>query len=180
MARAQGLVCRGQHAQSAYATAIAAFDEAGDPFEAARTRLLLGELLRRERSVQAARHELRLAADAFEQMGARAWAARALGELRATRAHIPAPDVPASAPDLLSTLTPQERRVAEAVASGASDRQVAAELFLSPRTVAYHLSSVYRKLGITELEPPLARLGRRSHPPGGQPIDEVRPVPGRC
>ena len=80
VARAQGLVCRGERAQSAYATAIAAFDEAGDPFEVARTRLLLGELLRRERSIHAARHELRLAADAFEQMGAMAWAARALGD----------------------------------------------------------------------------------------------------
>ena len=161
VARAQGLVCRGEeHAQSAHATAIAAFDEAGDPFEAARTRLLLGELLRRQRSVHAARHELRLAADAFEQMGARAWAARALGELRATRAHIPAPDVPTTASDLLSTLTPQERRVAEAVASGASDRQAAAELFLSPRTVAYHLSSVYRKLGISSRAALAARLAQ--------------------
>ena len=167
VARAQGLVSRGEHAQSEYATAIAAFDEAGDPFEAARTRLLLGERLRRERSVQAARHELRLAADAFEQMGARAWAARTLGELRATRARIPAPDVPTSASDLLSTLTPQERRVAEAVASGASDRQVAAELFLSPRTVAYHLSSVYRKLGISSRAALAARLAqsRSRHPP---------------
>ena len=160
VARAQGLVCRGQHAQSAYATAIAAFEEAGDPFEAARTRLLLGELLRRERSVQAARRELRLAADAFEQMGARAWAGSTLGELRATRARIPAPDAPTSASDLLSTLTPQERRVAEAVAGGASDRQVAAELFLSPRTVAYHLSAVYRKLGISSRAALAARLAQ--------------------
>ena len=170
VARVQGLACRGEEgAQSAYATAIAAFDEAGDPFEAARTRLLLGELLRRERSVQAARHELRLAGDAFAQMGAGAWAARALGELRATGAHIPAQDVPTSASDLLSTLTPQERRVAEAVASGASDRQVAAELFLSPRTVAYHLSSVYRKLGISSRAALAARLAqtRSRHPPEG-------------
>lgn len=169
VARAQGLVCRGEHAQSAYATSITAFDKAGDPFEAARTRLLLGELLRRDRAIQAARHELRLAADAFEQMGARAWAARALGELRATRAHIPAQAVPTSASDPLSTLTPQERRVAEAVAGGASDRQVAAELFLSPRTVAYHLSSVYRKLGISSRAALATRLAqaRSGHPPDG-------------
>jgi DNA-binding NarL/FixJ family response regulator len=169
VARAQGLVCRGQHAQSAYATAIAAFEEAGDPFEAARTRLLLGELLRRERSVQTARHELRLAADAFEHMGARAWAGRALGELRAARAHIPAADASTSGTDLLSKLTPQERRVAEAVAGGASDRQVAAEMFLSPRTVAYHLSSVYRKLGISSRAALAARLAQSPapHPPTG-------------
>jgi DNA-binding NarL/FixJ family response regulator len=169
VARAQGLVSRGARAQSAYATAITAFDEAGDPFEAARTRLSLGELLRRERSVGAARHELRLAADAFEQMGARAWAARALGELRATRAHIPAPAGPTPASDPLATLTPQERRVADAAAGGASDRQVAAELFLSPRTVAYHLSSVYRKLGISSRAALAARLAqsRSRHPPEG-------------
>jgi DNA-binding CsgD family transcriptional regulator len=169
VARAQGLVCRGEHAQSAYTTAIAGFEEAGDRFGAARTRLLLGELLRRERSVRAARHELRLAADAFEQMGARAWAGRALGELRATRAHIPAPGAPTSDSELLSTLTPQERRVAEAVAGGASDRQVAAELFLSPRTVAYHLSAVYRKLGISSRAALAARLAqsRSPHPPTG-------------
>jgi DNA-binding NarL/FixJ family response regulator len=70
----------------------------------------------------------------------------------------------AGAPDALSTLTPQERRVAEAVATGASDRQVAAELFLSPRTVAYHLSSVYRKLGISSRAALAARLASgRSH-----------------
>lgn len=169
VARAQGLAARGEPAQSAYAEAIELFEEAGDPFEAARTRLLLGELLRRERSVQAARHELRLAADAFEHMGARAWTGRALGELRATRAHIPS--VPTSASDLLSTLTPQERRVAEAVASGASDRQVAGELFLSPRTVAYHLSSAYRKLGISNraaLAARLAQAGSAHPPPEGQ------------
>ena len=97
-------------------------------------------------------------------MGARAWAARALGELRATGAHIPAADVPPSASDPLSTLTPQERRVAEAVASGASDRQVAADLYLSPRTVAYHLSSVYRKLGISSRAALAARLAQRRLP----------------
>lgn len=166
VARVEGLVTRGEPAARAYAAAIAAFEEVGDPFESARTRLLLGELLRRERSVPAARHELRLAADAFEQMGARAWEARALGELRATGAHIPAPDVPTSISDLLSTLTPQESRVAEAVASGASDRQVAAELFLSPRTVASHLSSIYRKLGISSRSALAARLAQSgSRPP---------------
>jgi DNA-binding CsgD family transcriptional regulator len=170
VARVRALVAHGTAAQAAYATAIAAFDEAGDPFESARTRLLVGELLRRERYVQAARHELRLAADAFEQMGAPAWAARALGELRATRASVPAAtlatrsaDQPAADP--LSALTPQERRVAEAVATGASDRQVAAELFLSPRTVAYHLSSVYRKLGISSRAALATRLAQaRSGP----------------
>jgi DNA-binding CsgD family transcriptional regulator len=164
VARAQGLVARGDPAHRAYAAAVTAFDEAGDPFEAARTRLLHGELLRRERMIQAARHELRLATNAFEQMGAQGWATRALGELRATGARVPVATTHA-----LTALTPQERRVAEAVASGASDRQAAAELFLSPRTVAYHLSSVYRKLGISSRAALATRLAqaRSGQPPHG-------------
>ncbi len=171
VARTQGLVDRGECARRAYATGIAFFEEAGDPFEAARTRLLLGELLRRERQIGAARRELRVAAAAFEQMGARAWAARALGELRASRASVPAAPVDSRAADPLSSLTPQERRVAESVATGASDRQVASELFLSPRTVAYHLASVYRKLGISGRAALAARLAQaRSGPaPGPTP-----------
>ena len=189
VARVEALVTRGEPAHRAYAAAIALLEQAGDRFEAARTRLLLGELHRRERQVGPARHELRLAAAAFDQMGAQAWAARALGELRATRASVPAPTPgprsagphaagarpagprsagPRSA-DLLAGLTPQERRVAEAVATGASDRQVAAELFLSPRTVAYHLASVYRKLGLSSRAMLAARLAqaRPGPAPGG-------------
>ncbi len=160
VARVEGLTARGEAAGTAFAAAIAAFDEAGDPFESARTRLLLGEHLRRARRVQEARRELRLAAAAFEQMGPQAWAARALGELRATRASVPTRTPDPRVADPLAGLTPQERRVAEAVATGASDRQVAAELFLSPRTVAFHLSAVYRKLGISSRAALAARLAR--------------------
>lgn len=156
-ARLHGLVAHGDSARRAFDEAILAFGSAGDPFEQARTRLLLGELLRRERQIEAARHQLRLATAAFEGMGAAAWAVRAQGELRATGAPVPAPT-----PHPLATLTPQERRVAEAVATGATDRQAAAALFLSPRTVAYHLSSVYRKLGITSRAALAARLSSGS------------------
>ena len=142
--RVRGLTATGDEAGAWLQASADAFREAGDPFEEARSRLLLGELLRRERSIEPARHELRLASAALERMGAAPWQARALGELRATRAAVPEPT-----PHPLSRLTPQERRVAEAVAAGGTDRQVAAELFLSARTVGYHLASVYRKLGVT-------------------------------
>lgn len=152
--RVRGLVAAShQSAAAALSLAIAAFDEASDPFEAARTRLLLGERLRRDRHIQPARHELRVATAAFDRMGSPVWADRARAELRATRAAVPMP-----VPDALGTLTPQERRVAEAVATGASDRQVAADLFLSHRTVAYHLSSIYRKLGVSNRAALAARL----------------------
>lgn len=167
VARLQGLVTQGDSAIRALGLAIDAFGAAGDPFEQARTRLLLGELLRRERQIAPARHELRLAAATFGGMGAPTWAARALGELRATRAAVPAPAHEPPSEDPLAALTPQERRVAEAAASGASDRQAAAELFLSPRTVAYHLSSVYRKLGVSSRAALAARLAqaRSGYPP---------------
>lgn len=166
--RSQGLVTRGDPAHRALATAIALFDQAGDPFEAARTHLLLGEVLRRERRIQDARHELRLALAEFERMGASTWAARAQGELRASGAVVPAP-----VPDPLATLTPQERRVAEAVASGATDRQIAAAMFLSHRTVAFHLSSVYRKLGVTGRAALAGRLAQ--DPPGPRSRGQAGP-----
>jgi DNA-binding NarL/FixJ family response regulator len=144
VARARGLVSRGDVARQHLAAASSAFQQAGDPFEEARTRLLLGELLRRDHQVAEARHELRRAAAAFERMGAAPWLARSLGELRATGATVHARD-----PVPWACLTPQEQRVAAAVAAGGSNRQVAAELFLSDRTVAYHLASIYRKLGVT-------------------------------
>ena len=142
--RSRGLVNQGEVADKDFVCAVADFGRAGLPFEEARTRLLRGELLRRERHVHEARRELRIAAAAFDRMGAVPWARQATDELRATGVAVQ----PRTA-DPWASLTPQERRVAEAVAAGGSDREVAAELFLSHRTVSYHLSSVYRKLGVT-------------------------------
>lgn len=155
VARALGIASDGGCAEELLLRSIAAYQEAGAPLEVARSQLLLGELHRRERRVQPARRELRAAAAAFDRAGATAWRARALGELRATRASVPPPT-----PDALAGLTPQERRVAEAVAAGASDRQVAAELFLSTRTVGYHLGHVYQKLGVSSRTALAARLAQ--------------------
>ncbi|TDD22707.1 helix-turn-helix transcriptional regulator [Nonomuraea diastatica] len=114
-----------------------------NPFEAARTAMLLGERLRRAQRPGEARAQLRLAWETFERAGARPWARRAQEELRAAGESGAAP--PSS---VLDALTPQELRIAGLVADGLSSKQIAAQLFLSPRTVEYHLYKIYPKLGI--------------------------------
>ncbi|GAA3260927.1 helix-turn-helix transcriptional regulator [Nonomuraea helvata] len=134
----------------------AAFEEAlrlhVNPFESARTGLLLGERLRRAQRPGEARRHLRAAYETFQGAGAEPWARRARGELRAAGESAQAPRNAA-----LDALTPQELRIAGLVADGLSSKEIAAQLFLSPRTVEYHLYKIYPKLGIgTRTE--LARL----------------------
>jgi DNA-binding CsgD family transcriptional regulator len=114
------------------------------PFDRARTLLLTGEHLRRRRRRAEARVPLRTALDAFEQLGAFPWSERARRELRATGQTVRRRDDAS-----LTELTLQERRVAGLVAEGATNREVAAQLFLSPHTVEYHLRNVFTKLGIS-------------------------------
>jgi DNA-binding CsgD family transcriptional regulator len=123
------------------AAALDAHAEPAMPFEAARTRLAIGERLRRARRRADARPLLAEARDAFTAAGARDWATRAASELAAAGAA--ADDV---GPEEL--LTSRERDVCELVAAGRTNREVAASLFLSPRTVEHHLRSAYRKLGV--------------------------------
>jgi ATP/maltotriose-dependent transcriptional regulator MalT len=115
-------------------------------FERARTLLWLGQLRRRQRQKESAATTLREALAAFEDMGAALWADRARAELGRTNV----------APTRDLTLTPAERRVAELAASGMTNRDVAAALFISPKTVEANLSRIYRKLGINSR----AELGR--------------------
>ncbi|MFI5614358.1 AAA family ATPase [Amycolatopsis sp. NPDC051903] len=114
------------------------------PFERARTALLHGEWLRRAHQRAAARSHLRTAADLFDDLAATPWADRARDELRAT-GELPH-DVPA---DGAALLTAQERRVVRLAAQGLSNRDIGAQLFLSPRTVGYHLYKAFPKLGVT-------------------------------
>jgi DNA-binding NarL/FixJ family response regulator len=100
-----------------------------------------GELLRRNRRRARAREALERAADLFEMLGATSFAARAADELRAVGGQ-------SRTPPTTTRLTPQETRIAIVVASGATNAEAAARLFLSQKTIEYHLSSVYRKLGI--------------------------------
>jgi DNA-binding CsgD family transcriptional regulator len=116
------------------------------PFERARTQLLLGQLHRRQRQKERSRAILRQALQAFEAMGTPLWADRVRAELARAEA----------APTRDLTLTPSERRVAELAASGMTNRDVAAALFISPKTVEANLARIYRKLGIKSR----AELGR--------------------
>jgi DNA-binding CsgD family transcriptional regulator len=117
------------------------------PFELARTELLHGEALRRARRTTQARTRLRAAAAAFEHLGATPWAERAHAELRATGASPASPPTAPASP--AASLTHQELQVARLAAAGTSSREIAAQLFLSRRTVEYHLYKAYPKLGVT-------------------------------
>ncbi|MDT5009084.1 MAG: hypothetical protein QOH57_701, partial [Mycobacterium sp.] len=123
------------------------------PFERARTQLLVGQLHRRNRQKDAASAVLREALLAFETMGTPLWAERARAELGRV-------DI---GPRQTAGLTPTEQRVAELAASGMTNRDVAATLFISPKTVEANLSRVYHKLGIRSR----AELGRRIDQRGG-------------
>lgn len=116
------------------------------PFEQARTELLYGERLRRERRAGDARGHLRGAAETFERLGARPWAERARAELRATGETRLVRD---HATDLADRLTPQELQSVRLAATGLSNREIAERLFVSPRTIGYHLYKAYPKLGVT-------------------------------
>ncbi|MFD0581163.1 helix-turn-helix transcriptional regulator [Dactylosporangium darangshiense] len=113
------------------------------PFDLARIRLAYGERLRRTRTPSQARAHLEAAADAFEQLGARPWAARAANELRATGIHRERPV------ELAAGLTAQQRQIAQLAAAGLTNKQIGERLFLSARTVGYHLYQIFPKLGIT-------------------------------
>jgi DNA-binding CsgD family transcriptional regulator len=108
------------------------------PLDRARTALLYGQWLRRERRIKEARTILRLGHDLFETLGARPWAERAGVEIRACGG--------SAAQD--GVLTPQEHEIAQLATTGLSNREIGVRLFLSHRTVGYHLHKIFRKLGV--------------------------------
>jgi DNA-binding CsgD family transcriptional regulator len=122
------------------------------PFDLPRIHLLYGEHLRRERRRTESRERLRAALEGFEALRAEPWAERARTELRASGATARRRD-----PSTVDELTPQELQIARFVAEGLSNKEVAAQLFLSPRTIDYHLRNVFAKLGIKS-RTQLARL----------------------
>ena len=117
--------------------------EGARPLDRARIQLHYGEHLRRERRRIDARAQLRSAFDGFDRMGAAPWAERARRELRATGETARKRDL-----SPLAQLTPQELQVARLVGEGATNKAVASQLFVSPKTVEYHLRKVFDKLGI--------------------------------
>jgi DNA-binding NarL/FixJ family response regulator len=143
VARCQGLTADDDEtAVRAYEAALAAHADAPDVFEAARTHLLYGARLRRGGQRIKAREQLRTAHDAFAEMDLTAWIRCAADELAATGAKPRTRQL-----QLTEPLTSQETRVALHAAKGMSNKEIAAALFLSPKTVEHHLSSVYRKRG---------------------------------
>ena len=130
------------HAGEHFRRALAA-PAALPPFWRARTELLYGQWLRRERRRQEARGHLRAAVDLFHQLRALLWEDRAAAELRAT-----GETTRTREPSALGQLTPQEQQIAGLVADGLTNAEVAARLFLSPRTIDYHLRKVFTTLGI--------------------------------
>jgi DNA-binding CsgD family transcriptional regulator len=141
---------------AAFHTAIELYVELQLPLREARTRLTYGETLRRLGARSAAREQLRVAVHHFDELGALHWAERGRRELRATGERTVPPSV-TSAP-----LTGQEFVVAHVVARGATNKEAAAELFLSTKTIEMHLSRIYSKLGVrsrTELANQLAPRG---------------------
>jgi DNA-binding NarL/FixJ family response regulator len=141
------LAARGdvEGAVAAALRAMAEHDRLPMPFERARTQLLVGQLQRRQKQREVASATLREALSVFESLGTPLWAQRARAELDR-----------ASGVRTRAELTASERRVAELAASGVTNREMAATLFISPKTVEANLSRVYRKLNIHSR----AELGR--------------------
>jgi DNA-binding CsgD family transcriptional regulator len=143
-ARSCALVSEGEAAEACYREAIDYLGRTPLRVDLGRAHLLYGEWLRRQRRIRDARDQLRRAHTLFTGFGMEAFAERARIELRATGAQ--ALRRTAGPPDVL---TPQEALIARLASAGASNAQIAAQLFISPATVAYHLSKVFAKLGIS-------------------------------
>lgn len=157
-ARAQALLA--PHPEAGLRRALEQHAAGPDRYEEARTLLALGEALRRGRRRTQARDVLRRALDTFEPLGARPWAARAAAELEATGEH-----AHRRSDRSIDLLTPQELQVARLLATGLTTRQAAAAMFLSPKTVEYHLRHVYTKLDLNNRAALAEALGGGS-PPG--------------
>jgi DNA-binding CsgD family transcriptional regulator len=144
LARAQALVSEGDAAETLYREAIERLERTRVRIELARARLLYGEWLRREDRRVDAREQLRAAYDAFGRAGAEAFAERARRELLAT-----GETVPRRTAETRDVLTPQEEQIARRAADGQTNPEIGAQLFISPRTVEYHLHKVFRKLDVS-------------------------------
>jgi DNA-binding CsgD family transcriptional regulator len=145
--RCRGLVADDEGHAEQFERALRLHEHTPDEFETARTRLAYGQRLRRARNRVLAREQLRLAVEAFERLDARPWAEQARAELAATGETVRRRD-----PSTVDELTPQELQIALLLAGGRTTREAAATLFLSPKTVEYHLRHVYQKLDIHSRE----------------------------
>jgi DNA-binding CsgD family transcriptional regulator len=156
-ARCAGLLAADDAFAAHFEEALVLLERDGNPFELARTRLCYGERLVRVERHEPARDVLRTALDGFDLLRALAWAERTRSAL-ASCGEI----ARRQSPHAVDLLTPQELQVVRLVAEGARNRDVAARLFLSQKTVEYHLRNTFRKLDVrsrTELVTRLAAEG---------------------
>lgn len=142
--RCRALLGPDDEAEAHYQAAIRLYDDVNRPMARARSELLYGEWLRRTRRRSESREPLRGALRVFERIGARSWAERARTELRAT-----GESLAAAAESGGAQLTPQELQVVRLAAAGLSNRDIGAQLFISPRTAGYHLYKAFPKLGVS-------------------------------
>jgi DNA-binding CsgD family transcriptional regulator len=162
-ARSRALLADGDDAEGSYRAAIEELDRAGVRTELARAHLLYGEWLRREGRLRQARERLRAAEEMFAEIGMEAFAERAQGELAAAGVK------PRKRPlDAREELTPQEEQIARLARDGLTNAEIGAQLFLSPRTVEWHLHKVFGKLGIDSRSGLDAALPR--HEPQAAPL----------
>jgi DNA-binding CsgD family transcriptional regulator len=152
LARCRALLADEGVLDDRFSEALGRCTDSVSPFERARTELVYGERLRRAGRRLDSREQLRAALGEFERLGASSWAERTREELRASGETAHRRD-----PAVVDELTPRELEIALQVADGGTNKEVAARLFLSPKTVELHLGRVYRKLGIRS-RTELARL----------------------
>jgi DNA-binding CsgD family transcriptional regulator len=143
VARCRGLLAGGDEFEAYFHRALGWHEGVTCPFERARTELCFGERLRRARRRSQAREPLRRALVTFEALGAEPWAERTRVELRATGER-----VRPRTHETIDRLTPQELQVSLLIAEGATNREAAATLFVTPKTIETHLHHIYKKLGI--------------------------------
>jgi DNA-binding CsgD family transcriptional regulator len=143
LARSEALATTGPEAEAGFIRAIELLSNPKMNFELAKTQLLFGEWLRRQGRRREARPHLQVAYEELDTLGLDHLAKRARIELAATGEHARKRTY-----DTQDDLTPQEAQVARMAVQGARNAEIAHRLFISPATVEYHLSKVYRKLGI--------------------------------
>ena len=167
--RCQGMLAEDSGIGPLFEQALSLHERTTDAFETARTHLAYGERLRRARSRVLAREQLRAAAETFERLDARPWADRARAELAATGETRKQSD-----PGTIDELTPQELQISLLLTAGKTTREAAAALFLSPKTVEYHLRHVYQKLGIHSRDELAQALHAQAPQPSGASIATSR------
>jgi DNA-binding CsgD family transcriptional regulator len=144
LARSRALLADEVDAEDLFIEALDLLDEQGGFVHRARAHLVYGEWLRQQRRRRDAREHLRAAYDLLDDLGFDAFAGRTWAESHASGERVSKRTGPAA-----DELTPQEAQVARLVFEGSSNREVAAQLFISPNTVEYHLRKVFRKVGVT-------------------------------